>query len=454
MTIQKTKPIITRFAPSPTGFMHMGNVRTALFSYLFARQNEGKFILRIENTDHERSKKEFDVAILDAMKWLNLDYDELHRQSERAKIYKKRIEKFLMEGKAFVSKEESGEGKRSEVIRFKNPNKVVKFKDLIRGEIEFDTTELGDFVIAKSLTEPVFHLAVAVDDFEMGITHVIRGEDHISNTPRHILIFEALGAPVPVFAHLPLVLAPDRTKLSKRKHGEMVSLEYYHSRGYLSNAVINFMALIGWNPGDDKELFSLDELVKAFDLSKVQKGGAIFNIKKLDWFNRHYIQKLSQEEKLSRLGESIGVDNKLIAKKISMLKNKPEVVQLMTERIANFGELREELARGDYDYFFEKPKYDKKVLLWKGESDFEKTKNRMSAALNLIKTVSAESFTKENIKKAIWPYAEKEGRGAVLWPLRVALSGKEKSPDPFTLVEILGREETLSRLQTAINLLS
>src|SRR3989338_2202080 len=221
--MERKQKVVTRFAPSPTGFMHMGTVRTALFAYLFARQNGGTFILRIEDTDKERSKKEFDDAILDAMKWLGLGYDgEVYRQSERGAIYRKHIEKLLEEGKAFVSKEESaaaesakdGKVRRAEVIRFKNPNKVIKFKDLIRGDIEFDTTELGDFVIARSIDEPVFHLAVAVDDCEMGITHVIRGEDHISNTPRHILISEALGAPLPTFAHLPLVLAPDRTKLS------------------------------------------------------------------------------------------------------------------------------------------------------------------------------------------------------------------------------------------------
>src|SRR3989338_7522449 len=219
--MERKQKVVTRFAPSPTGFMHMGSVRTALFAYLFARQNGGKFILRIEDTDHERSKKEFDDAIIDAMNWLGLGYDALYRQSERASVYRKHIEKLLHEGKAFVSKEETspdaakdGKVRRAEVIRFKNPNKLIKFKDLIRGDIEFDTTELGDFVIARSIDEPVFHLAVAVDDCEMGITHVIRGEDHISNTPRHILISEALGAPLPTFAHLPLVLAPDRTKLS------------------------------------------------------------------------------------------------------------------------------------------------------------------------------------------------------------------------------------------------
>ena len=193
-------------------------------------------------------------------------------------------------GHAYISKEEAQEeGKRSEVIRFKNPNKKVTFHDLIRGEVTFDTTELKDFVIAKSMEEPLYHLAVVIDDHEMGITHIIRGEDHISNTPRQILIQEAIGAIRPIYAHLPLILAADRSKLSKRKHGEFVSLPFYRDRGYLKNAIINFMALLGWNPGTDQELFSIDDLIKQFDIVRVQKSGAIFDTTKLDWLNREYV---------------------------------------------------------------------------------------------------------------------------------------------------------------------
>ena len=447
MTTQK-KEVVTRFAPSPTGFMHMGSVRTALFAYLFARQNGGKFILRIEDTDKERSKKEFDDAILDAMKWLGLGYDEIYRQSERSAVYRKNIEKLLKEGKAFISKETAspttpsvgtdtppragGEGKRAEVIRFKNPNKKVKFTDLIRGDIEFDTTELGDFVIAKSIDEPVFHLAVAIDDYEMGITHVIRGEDHISNTPRHILIFEALGAPTPTFVHLPLVLAPDRTKLSKRKHGEIVSLEYYRKLGYLSDAIINFMALIGWNPGDDREIFSLSGLVKVFDLSKVQKGGAIFNVEKLNWFNKQYLQKLKPEQVLIRLKSFVPANR---------FPTNDRLAELMVERVSALGELQALVDAGEFDYFFSDPMYDKSALLWKGKGDYEKVKTRLEAVKKILEDSLTETFDKDKVKE-------------VLWPLRVSLSGKEKSPDPFTLAAILGKEETLARLKTAINLLS
>ena len=274
------RQVIVRMAPSPTGNFHVGSARTALFNFLFARKNNGKFILRIEDTDKERSKKEFEDDIFESLEWLGLKHDESYRQSERGEVYKSYIEKMLDEGSVYESDDK--------VIRFKNPNKKIKFNDLIRGEIEFDTTELEDFVIAKSVNEPLYHLAVVIDDFESGITHVIRGEDHISNTARQILIQEAIGAPRPIYAHLPLILAPDRSKLSKRKHGESVSLDYYRNKGYSPAAIINYLALLGWNPGTEQEIFTLEELIKVFDLSRVHKGGAIFDEKKLAWVNRKH----------------------------------------------------------------------------------------------------------------------------------------------------------------------
>lgn len=284
-----TDKVITRMAPSPTGNFHVGGARTALFNFLFAKKNNGKFILRIEDTDKERSKKEFEDDIFESLEWLGLKHDEFYRQSERGGVYKSYIEKMLDNGSVYEAEDK--------VIRFKNPNKKVKFDDLVRGEIQFDTTELKDFVIAKSIDEPLYHLAVVIDDFESGITHVIRGEDHISNTPRQILIQEAIGAPRPLYAHLPLILAQDRSKLSKRKHGESVSLDYYRNKGYSTEAVINYLALLGWNPGTEQEIFTLDELIKVFDLSKVHKGGAIFDEKKLAWVNRKHfnLNKIMKE---------------------------------------------------------------------------------------------------------------------------------------------------------------
>lgn len=281
--------VVVRIAPSPTGKFHLGSARTALFNFLFARQHGGKFILRIEDTDRDRSKKEFETDIIENLKWLKLDYDGFYRQSERGELYKKYLKKLIDDGHAYIDEEN--------VIRFKNPNKKVKFSDLIRGEIEFDTTELLDFVIAKSLDEPLYHLAVTVDDHEMGVTHVIRGEDHISNTPRQILIQEAVGAQRPIYAHLPLILAPDRSKLSKRKHGESVSLDYYREKGISAAAIINYLALLGWNPGTEQEIFTLEELIRVFDLAKVNKAGAMFDEKKLAWVNRKHfnLAKLNKQ---------------------------------------------------------------------------------------------------------------------------------------------------------------
>ena len=272
--------VITRFPPSPTGFLHIGNARTALFNYLFAKHNNGSFLVRVEDTDRARSKKEYEKGMLESLEWLGLKRDgELWHQSQRTEIYEKYLRKLIEEDKIYLSKETAGENK--EVLRFRNPNKIVAFDDMVRGRVQFNTTELEDFVIAKSITEPLYHLAVVVDDFEAGITHVIRGEDHISNTSRQILIQEAIGAPRPAYVHLPLILASDRSKLSKRKHGESVSLDYYRQKGYLPQALLNYLALLGWNPGTDKEIFTLEELVKAFDISQIHKGGAIFDEKKL-----------------------------------------------------------------------------------------------------------------------------------------------------------------------------
>ncbi len=282
-----SQKIITRFAPSPTGPMHIGNVRTALFNYLYAKQNGGDFLVRVEDTDRTRSKKEYEASMFESLEWLGLKRSgELWHQSERTGIYKKYLERLMGEGKAYLSQESEGENK--EVVRFKNPNKLVTFEDLVRGTVEFNTTELGDFIIAKNLEEPLYHLAVVIDDFESGITHVIRGEDHISNTPRQILLQEAIGATRPLYAHLPLILASDRSKLSKRKHGESVSLDYYRNKGYSPMAIINYLALLGWNPGTNQEIFTLDELIKIFDFSRVHKGGAIFDEKKLAWVNRKH----------------------------------------------------------------------------------------------------------------------------------------------------------------------
>ncbi|MEI7563884.1 MAG: glutamate--tRNA ligase family protein, partial [bacterium] len=319
--------VVTRFAPSPTGLLHAGNYRTALFSYIFSLQNKGKFILRIEDTDKARSKKEYEDNIVESLKWLGIKYDEFYRQSDRSDLYASNLKKLIDSGHAYVSKEIPKEvGDREEVIRFKNPNKKISFVDIIRGKIEFDTTDLGDFIIARSMSEPVFHLVVVIDDFEMGITHIIRGEDHISNTPRHILIQEALGIPTPLYAHIPLLLAPDRSKMSKRKGA--LPITDYRDRGYLPNALINYMSFLGWNPGTEQEVMSFDEIINQFSLEKVQKAGAIFNEEKLSWFNKQYIDKMS-------------IDDFVIAAKNFIPENiSPKLLPLIKEKISKFSEIK------------------------------------------------------------------------------------------------------------------
>ena len=290
--------IVTRFAPSPTGLLHIGNYRTAVFSYLYARKYGGKFILRIEDTDKERSKKEYEENIIESLKWLGLDYDEMFRQSENIDSHRKYLQKLIDDGHAYISKElaKDGSGVERELVRFKNKNEVITFIDAIRGPIVTDTKDLGDFVIAKSLSSPLFHLAVVVDDYEEGVTHVIRGEDHIPNTARQILIASALSFPSPIYAHLPLVLEESRTKLSKRKGALPVTA--YRDMGYLPEAMLNFMAFTGWNPGGEREIYTLKELVDIFEIEKVHKGGAVLNKEKLAWMNKEHMRKQTEKEQL------------------------------------------------------------------------------------------------------------------------------------------------------------
>jgi glutamyl-tRNA synthetase len=431
----KDKQIITRFAPSPTGLLHAGNYRTALFAYIFAVQNKGKFILRIEDTDKVRSKKEYEDNIIESLEWLGIKYDEFYRQSDRMEIHKTYIKKLIDSGHAYLSKEIAKEaGDRTEVIRFKNPNKKVSFDDLIRGKIEFDTTELGDFIIAKSLEEPVFHLVVVVDDHEMGITHIVRGEDHISNTPRHILIQEALGIPTPLYAHIPLLLSPDRSKLSKRKGA--LPMTDYRDRGYLREALINYMAFLGWNPGTEQEVMSFEEIVTQFSLEKVQKAGAIFNEEKLSWFNKKYIEKLSVEEFIKKASSFVPKDiSPEIFKKLA---------SLVKEKINKFSDIGE-LFNTELSFIKPLPEFQKEKLVWKNET-LEKTIEKLKKVVEMISGIDKSEFTKEKIKDILWPYAEKEGKGQVLWPMRYSLSGKDKSPDPFIIAEILGKDETVKRL--------
>jgi glutamyl/glutaminyl-tRNA synthetase len=362
--------IVTRFAPSPTGFLHAGAYRTAIYSYLFARKNNGKFVLRIEDTDKSRSKKEFEDNIIDSLAWLGLDHDVFVRQSENLSRHRDVLHKLIESGSAYLSKEEAkdGSGEIKEIVRFKNPNIDVSFKDEIKGSVTMNTSDLGDFVIAKNLNEPLFHLAVVIDDYDAGVTHVIRGEDHVSNTPRQILIQRAIGAPTPIYAHLPLVLGLDRQKLSKRRGA--LPLSEYRSRGYLPGAILNMVALVGWNPGTDQEIFTKSELIDQFDLTRVQRSPAAFNPEKLEWINKEHIKRMPHnvlvEEMTKYLTSAVRELPQYTEERLSLIS------EVIMERVTNFGQVRTMAEQGELDYWFDRPRYSVERLFWKGTADYQR----------------------------------------------------------------------------------
>ena len=476
----KKEKIRTRFAPSPTGPFHVGSIRTALFNFLFAKKFGGKFILRIEDTDLERSKPEYENEIMGGLKWLSIHWNEgPYRQSERLDIYAKYLKELLNNGDAFYcfhSKEflekEAGLahhcefkklpledlGKRlkkeSAIIRFKTPPDLeIAFIDLIRGEIRFNSDTLGgDFSLAKAESPdkflPLYNFAVVIDDFEMNITHVIRGEDHISNTPKQILIQQALKLPMPKYAHLPLILGSDKSKLSKR-HGA-VSVDEYREMGYLPEALINFIAFLGWNPGTDKEVFSLEELIREFDLNKVQKSGAIFNVEKLDWLDGCYLRQLSLDELTKRAVPFLEREN-LIDEGHYDFEYIKKILALEQPRLKKLGEIGERIS-----YFFKIPEYKPELLVWR-DMLFKDVFASLKVSLNSIFQISDVDFNQKNLEKILLKEAERaknKDKGRLLWPLRVALTGLEASPGPFEILEILGKNESIKRIEAAIKKLA
>ena len=448
--------IKVRVAPSPTGFLHIGTAQSALYNWLTAKSLGGKFYLRSEDTDKARSTKEFEQDIINGLTWLGLDWEgEVIRTSDHLENYRKPLEKLLREGKAFYchhSQEElEAERKRQEfekvpprheckhkelplgkegggIIRLAvdaNSDRIIQFDDVIRGPIEFKASLLGDFSIARGVDDPLYNFYVIVDDADMKITHIIRGEDHISNTPKQILIYEALGLPIPRFAHLPLILAPDRTKLSKR-HGAMSVMEY--KKDYLPESLINFLGGLGYT--FSKDILSREEMVAEFDLAKVHKSGAVFDTKKLNWINTQYIKKLTPHEfrKVSGISEISDA-----------------AVPLVTERLEKLSDAQE------FSYLWQKPQYEANLLLWKTSSS-EEVKNSLSQTLAIIEKLDA--ITDESLRNELEALSVSIGnKGLVFWPLRVALSGKDKSPDPVQLGVTLGKEETLKRVRKAIGML-
>ena len=483
--------IRVRIAPSPTGPLHVGTARTALFNYLFARKSGGKFILRIEDTDLERSDKKYEKDIFEGLHWLGIEADESpkrggsyspYRQSERIDTYKMHLLKLLSEKKAFYcfhsekeleeEKERLIESKKpplhlceyrnmdskeaefltqtknNYIIRFKTPlGRKIIFKDLIRGEVSFDSDLIGDFSIAKRPDVPLYNFAVVVDDTEMKISHIIRGEDHLSNTPKQILLIESLDFKLPQYAHLPLILGTDRSKLSKR-HGA-TSIGEYRDQGYLPETLFNFMALLGWAPGDNKEIFSEKELVKEFSLEKIQKSGAIFDMTKLDWMNGEYIRKKSHQE-LTELCLPFLKDflKFQIPNSKFQIDYIEKIVALEQPRLKKLSEIGERT-----NYFFRQPEYDKELLRWKNMTD-EELNHTIDKLLNLLQKPLWKLNSDSGIIEKIFMEEIRGGdKGKVLWPLRVALTGKKASPGPFEILEILDKKEALKRLNFAKKLL-
>jgi glutamyl-tRNA synthetase len=421
-----------------------------LFNYLFAKHYGGTFFVRIEDTDKKRNKAEWIDAIWNDFAWFGLTPDIKYVQSEHVEKHKELLHALVQSGKAYISKEPSKDDPKNiaEVVRLKNPGSSVTFNDLIRGEVTFDTTELGDFVIARSIDDPLYHFAVVVDDHEADVTHIIRAEEHISNTPRQILIQEALGFPRPQYAHIPLILAPDRSKLSKRKHS--ASVEHYQAQGYVPGAILNYLALLGWNPGTDEEFFTIDELIKRFTLDQVQKSGAIFDEIKLKWFNREYMLRLDDNSFLEQARKFLSEETSTMLDEKSLWQG---VLGVMRERVQTFGELSQMDEEGEFTYFHTPPTYDPEALVWKKNPDRNLAKHRLTEVFKLVSEIGKEQWTQEKVKETVFPYADREGRGEVLWPFRFALSGREKSPDPFVIAGIIGKDETEQRIKTAIGLL-
>ena len=503
------KKVRVRFAPSPTGYLHVGGLRTALYNYLFAKKTGGDFILRIEDTDRSRYVEGAVEKVISSLEWAGLFYNEgvyttkiigddktavvqsktypgtfeigkcgPYVQSERLELYKKYAEQLVKEGKAYycfceperleemrekqqkdkkapmydryclhnVSEENINKNLKNNcpaTIRLKVPqNEEVVFEDIVRGKVSFNTNNIDDQILLKSDGFPTYHLANVVDDHLMGITHILRAEEWLPSTPKHILLYKAFGWDMPIFAHLPQLLSVDKKKLSKRM-GD-VAVEDYIKKGYLKEAIINFVALLGWNPGEGstQEIFSMDELIEKFDLAKVHKAGAVFDLKKLDWLNAQYIKKMSPDDIYQNAlifmkekdfyrtwsrGERAGNEKD----QADFIK---KVLTVEKERLTKFSDVGEENK-----FFFQDISYEKELLRWKKNSDAE-TKQALETAGKVLEEISDSAWELKNLETKLLEAAG-EKRGDLLWPLRAALTGEQKSPSPFEVAWVLGKRK-------------
>jgi len=470
-----------RFAPSPTGYLHVGGARTALFNWLYARRHGGAFILRIEDTDAERSSAEMVSGILDGMRWLGLDWDEgpdvggphaPYFQSQRLDQYRRTAERLVGHGHAYFcycspdrlrlereKAEARGEAWKYDrtcvsltseqiaelesagtprAIRVKVPPGHTTFDDAVHGPIEFDHANIEDFVVLRSDLHPTYHLSVVVDDVEMGITHVIRGDDHISNTPKHVLLFQALGAETPRFAHVPLILGTDKKRLSKR-HGA-TSVTEYARLGYLPDAMVNFLALLGWSPGDDRELMSRDELKNAFTLEDISGGNAVFNPEKLDWMNGQYIARLSGEELLAHVEPLLreaglwdaGPDRR------AWLMRVLELLRPRARRLTDFVDQARPFLRDTVEYDVDAIERHLRI---------EGLPDHVEALVSTLRTTSP--FDEPHVEAAVRGTAAQRGlkAGSLIHAVRVGVTGRATSPGLFEVLTLLGPERTVARLE-------
>lgn len=477
------KKVRVRFAPSPTGYLHVGGARTALYNWLFARKNNGTFILRIEDTDQQRHNEDAVAAILEGMKWLGMDWDEgPFYQTERLELYKEHCDRLVREDKAYfcyctpeelatqrkeaeakkqapkysgkcrcLSKEQAErlekEG-RSRVVRLKAPQEGTTIvKDLIRKDVRFENALLDDFVIQKSDGFPTYNFAVVIDDHLMAITHVIRGDDHLSNTPRQVLLYQAFGFEVPMFAHIPMILGTDKTRLSKR-HGAMSVIEY-KNMGFLPEAMINYLARLGWGHGD-QEIFASRELLDFFEIEDVNKTSAVFDVEKLTWMNATYIRQMPAEKLLEQCDKSLEEaypSYKLQKTSAEGRERAVKIIKCLQERMRT---LNDAVPLSDF-FFQDEIRYDQasadKHLKEEG------VKEILTKLTKALETV--EPFTKENIEPAFRNLAAEMGlkAGKIIHPARVALTGRSDSPPMFDTVELIGKEASLKRLRGTVSTL-
>ncbi|MFZ2522556.1 MAG: glutamate--tRNA ligase [Minisyncoccia bacterium] len=477
-----SRKVVTRFAPSPTGFMHIGGVRTAIFAWLWARKNDGIFILRIEDTDKEREVEGSISHIMESLKWVGIDWDygpdkpgtfgsciqserlETYREFvdiliqkelaypdpytiEEVELFRKKAEKDKL---PFLFRNHRPENFQSwdcnKPLRFRVPEiKKYKWSDAVRGELSAGEEALDDFILIKSDGFPTYNFAHIIDDYNMGVTHIFRSDEFISSTPKFLSLYNALGISPPIFVTLPPILKDDRTKKLGKRDGAKDILEY-RNEGYLPEAMFNFLSLIGWNPGGEKEVFSISEIIHNFSLERIHKSGGAFNEEKLDWMNKEHIKLLSDEDKFSYVKEYLNKkkSNEDIIKKVT-----PFII----DRIQKWSDIEKIEMEGELNFFFERPEFNMNLIYWKGVPQPEKVKKYLNWIVNTLKSLGSEISSPDVAKNLIFNYASEKGRGEVLWPLRVSLSGREKSPDPFALLYILGKDESIRRIQVVIDMI-